>query len=667
MVGYQEGVRQDESLAKHLLDKQRSIIRKALLAFRGRDVGGNLTSGEETGLRGWIKGAGTETHAKLKPSESIVLFDSTLDAIQCAVEIQQALKEHNREAPSNKDIYVKIGIHVGEVVQKGAEVIGSGIRVASQIESLTDSGGICLSLDAYNQVKNVPEYVIERLDAKLENSEGYVEAYRLVLPWHKNQRSFLGPTALDPHRIAILPLTNISSDPDGDYFADGMTEEMITALSNVHGLEVIARTSVMKFKKSDKGIAAIAQELRAGTILEGSVRKAGDKVRVTIQLVNPLSEGHVWAKTYDRQLLDIFLIQSDIAQNVSETLQVQLLPRDKEDIERKPPGSPEAYILYLKGRYYWNERTEEATKNAINYFQEAMKLEPGYALAYSGLADCYVTSADRGWMRPREAVAKSKAFALKAVELEDRSAEAHASLAIALTDDWDLHSGEIEVARAIELKPSYATAHQWHGIIMHLMDRQEEAYNKANRARELDPLSLAIGMNLGGFLFILGRFDEAVREFNRLLNLYPNSPELHHALGVGYLYSSMGEEAIKEERKAVELSKGAPRWKCTLAFACGLSGKKDEAREILGELARYPKNTRIPPVDRASALLAIGQEDEAFDLLDQAYEDRDIWLLHFRVDPWYKQFHSGPRWANLARKIDTNQGPSSASFIFPSR
>jgi serine/threonine-protein kinase len=342
----------------------------------------------------------------------------------------------------------------------------------------------------------------------------------------------------------------------------------------------------------------------------------------------------------------------EAANRLAETLRVKLLAGEESQIQKKPTESTDAYLLYLKGRLYWNERTREGTEKAIRYFESAIEADPTYSSAYSGLADCYLTEGQRGWMHPRLAAKKAKALAMKALRADEHSAEAHATLAMALTHARDFRKAELELAQAIELKPSYATAHQWRGILLHLMDNQEAAYEACKRALDLDPFSLVIGTNLATYLTILGRFEDAQSEFKRLLKLYPTSPELHHFVAICYLHNSMLEQAIREEREAVKLSNHDPKTECDLAFVLGVAGKREEALGLLAELRKPPKQSRVRPAFLAFALLAVGKEEDAFDLLERAHDEDDVWVLHFRVDPWYARYRRGKRWLALKRNLD---------------
>ncbi len=489
MAGHQDVVHQDESLGKHLLDKERSIIRQALSNHGGKDVGGSLTAGEETGLKGWITGPGTKTREmKLQSSECLVLFEGALDATQCAIEIQRVLGEYNREAPSNKDICVRIGIHVGDVTEKDGEVFGEVVAVASRVAPVTEPEGKYVSEQVYDQVRNKVGLRFVSLGSReLKNVRRPIEVYGVELSRDKDE---VADVAEDSSRVAVLPFANISPDPKDEYFADGMTEEVISTISNISELSVISRTSVMSYKGTSKKVREIGRELEVGSVLEGSVRKAGNRMRITVQLINVRNDRHLWAQSYDTDFDDVFAVQSDIAKQVADALRVRMLPNETRRIEKRPTKSTEAHTLYLKGRYYWNERRKEGLLKAIEYFRKAIEIDPEYALAYSGMADCYSVLGDHRHIPYGEAFSKEKENALRAVQLDESSAEAHTSLASALEqNDYDSEGAEREFKKAIELNPNYATGHHWYGLLLMGRGRLDESLREALRAQALDPLS----------------------------------------------------------------------------------------------------------------------------------------------------------------------------------
>src|SRR5437667_4800063 len=369
------------------------------------------------------------------------------------------MQRFNEQRMRNERVLLRIGIHVGDVVHSGGDILGDAVNVAARLQPLAAAGGICVTRQVVDQVQGRVKYKMNRLGVReLKNIRHPVELFTVEVPKGLTESE---EPSLDPRRIAILPFANLSADPNDRYFADGMTEELISTVSRIGELSVISRTSVMRYKDTIMPIGDIGRELSAGSLLEGSVRKAGNKVRITTQLIDAKNDKHLWAQSYDRDLTDIFAIQGDIAEQVAGALKVKLLSKEKEALEQKPTGSPESYSLYLKGRYFWNERTRESVKKASRYFEEAVRLDPNFALAYSGLADCYLIQEDRGWASHSEAGPLAKRHAEKALELKGDLAEAHASLGLALYNQWDLAGAERELKQAIALKPNYSTAHQW--------------------------------------------------------------------------------------------------------------------------------------------------------------------------------------------------------------
>ncbi len=456
----------------------------------------------------------------------------------------------------------------------------------------------------------------------------------------------------------MLPLQNISSDPKDEYFADGLTEELISTMSKVHELSVISRTSAMQYKTKSTPIPEIGRELKAGTILEGSVRKAGNRVRISIQMIDAMHDKHLWAESYDRELQDIFAIQSDIAERVAEALRIQLLSAEKKDIERRATENTEAYTLYLEGRHYWNERTREGNDNAVKYFEKAVKLDPKYALAYAGLADCYIIYGDYDWMEPKEAFPKAKGYISKAIEIDPRVAEPHASLGV-LYNSYEARwqEAEKEFKQAIELKPSYATAHMWYGLLLAFMLRFNEAYDQIKRAGELDPLSWLVGINLGMVLLYMGKRRDAIEQFETVIKANAAHASIHNSLAFAYYLDSRTDEAINELKKAFALSGDDPDVKADLACILGFAGQRDEASRLYEELKELSKTTYVSKVKTAQVLFALERADEAFNYLDIAYDEKSITtghggaLLDLRVWPWFSEARKDPRWATFEKRL----------------
>ncbi len=429
LAGYTSLSQRNEALALQLLEEHRSLLRPFFPKHSGREI-------------------------KTMGDAFLVEFASALEAVRCAFEIQQSLHERNAISPPDKRLLLRIGIHLGDVVHSRNDVYGDAVNIASRIEPLADPGGICLTEQIYDHVKNKFEFPTLGIGQQgVKSVDAPLDLYKVLLPWEG--RADVGSEHFDRRRIAVLPFANISPDPSDEYFADGMTEELISAISKIPELTVISRTSVMKYKGGRRSIDEIRPELKVGTVLEGSVRKAGIKVRISVQLIDANKEGHLWAENYNRELQDVFDVQSDIAHNVAESLKVRLLAKDAERVGKVPTANMEAYTIYLKGRYFWNERTLEGLNKAIRYFEEAIKHDPGYALAYAGLADCYIILENWSFLRPQEALPKAMEYSKKALEIDDMLAEAHTSMAaVSASYFWDWDRAESEFTRAIELNPN---------------------------------------------------------------------------------------------------------------------------------------------------------------------------------------------------------------------
>lgn len=385
MVGYTALTQSDESLGLQVLERHSRLVRPFFPKHNGREV-------------------------KTIGDSFLVEFESALDATNCAVEIQEFLHDHNLSSKEEWKINLRIGIHLGDVIRKGNDILGDALNIASRIEPLADPGSICVSQQVYDQIHNKLGYPMRQLEkTELKHVSFPTNVYALVMPWQETRSR--RNNELDRHRIAVLPFANMSSDPENAYFADGMTEELIATMSKISSLQVMARTSVMRYKRQEeKSIDQIASELQVGSIMEGSVRKSGDKLRITVQLIDSGTSNHLWSESYDRKLEDVFAIQSDISSRVAEALRIRLQGGERRDMERRSTANAEAHTLYLKGRYFWNERTKDSIGKAVKYFEEAVKLDPMFAVAYSGLADCYLIYNDYMWMRPKEAVPKAKEY-----------------------------------------------------------------------------------------------------------------------------------------------------------------------------------------------------------------------------------------------------------------
>ncbi len=636
MVGYTALGQKNEVLSIAMIDEQRKLIRPILSRHNGTEI-------------------------KTIGDAFLVEFASALDAVRCAYDIQRAIREFNISVPEGRKIQLRIGVHLGDVEESNGDILGDAVNVASRIERLAEEGGVCVTRQVYDHIQNKFELPMTNLGAKpLKNVDLPVEVYKMVMPWSDGKTTLQGQ--LDRERIAVLPLSNISQDKKDEYFTDGMTEELISTLSRIGGLKVISRTSVMRYKGTDKGMNEIAQELQVGTILEGSVRKANGDVRISAQLIDARNDEHLWSQDYDRKLEGVFAIQREIAQKVADALSVTLLSREKEDMGRQATNIPQAYTLYLKGRYFWNERRKESVDKAVKYFEEAIKLDPKFALAYSGLADCHILYGAFGWMKPGESFPRAKQFALRSIEIDPRLAEPHTTLA-GVFDSYEgmWREAEAEYKRVLELKPSYALAHMWYGLLLIFLTRFEEALDQIKLAVELDPLSRVGDLNLASVHVYAGRPRVAVELLENVLKTDPDYAYNHNALGWAYFHDSKTEKGISELKEAVAISDGDPILKADLACALGFAGRREEAGLLLKELEETSKAKYVSKMKITQVLFAIGRNDEGFNLLQEAVEDHSVftqvssYLLDLRLLPQFAHAREDPRWDDFVRRLGIPQ------------
>jgi TolB-like protein/Tfp pilus assembly protein PilF len=474
----------------------------------------------------------------------------------------------------------------------------------------------------------------------------------------KNASAQPPPTgsAIPEKSIAVLPFDNLSRDPDNAYFAEGVQDEILTRLAKVADLKVVSRTSTQHFKSSPDNLPQIAKQLGVMHVLEGSVQKSNDQVRVNVQLINALTDAHLWADTYDRKLTDIFAVESDIAKTIANTLQAKLTGSEKIAITTKPTENPEAHELYLKGRYFWNRRTAENLKKAADYFQQAIDKDPKYALAYAGLADCHVLLPAYPGLgsTPRDELPKALEAARKAVELDDTLAEAHTSLARALASNLQLSAATSEFNRAIELNPNYATAHQWFGECLQSQGHLEEGLAELKRAQELDPLSLVISSLYGFALDTVGKSNEAIAQLRKTIEIDPNFGNAHGLLGIVLEHNGQLKEAIAEYEKNNSLHEDAISL-AQLAGAYFLVGRNEEAQQLWNKLKALSDRQYVPAYSMAVAQSSFGNKDESIRLLEKSYEDhapfdsQDLgWIL---VDHRLDSLRDDPRFKRLVARI----------------
>src|SRR5437762_1194956 len=684
MVGYSALSQRDDKLALELLEEHRELLREIFPRFNGTEI-------------------------KTIGDAFLVEFNSALEAAQCAIEIQRTLAKRNHDVTADRRIELKIGIHIGDVVHREGDVYGDGVTIASRIEPLAGAGGVCVSMDVERQIRNALEARFEKLaPTELKNISVPMDLFRIVLPWEqrtsdiRDQRSEVrkssvalpdskllwvavlvlvalgigwwwttqhrrSPTSpappstghsVDQKSIAVLPFVNMSADKNDEYLSDGMTEELINVLSKMPGLRVPGRTSCFAFKgKNEEDIFhQIGDQLHVGTVLEGSVRKAGEKLRVTAQLINVSDGYHLWSKDYDGDVKDILNFQSNVAEQVVQALQVQLGTEAARALSKKPTENAEAYRLYLLGRYHFAKFTRVGWTNAIHYFEQALQIDPGYTLAYCGLADTY------GWaggqtLPGREAWAKEMEFARKALALDPNLAEAHLAMGTALYSVLGPYASEKQLDRAAELNPNLPLIYDQYGWTFSEMGRFDDAIAAEKKALELDPLNTFLNTDLAFFLYWARRYEEAITQIRKTLELDPNNAFAHSILGWCLIAKGNKAEARAEFQKATSLD-DLPWYISSLGYACAANGDRAKAEQILQDLEELSKQRYVSPANRAAVYLGLGEKEKALDWLEKAYEDRDPIFWWIDGDQLYDSVRREPRFQALIQKINRTKAES---------
>ena len=456
-----------------------------------------------------------------------------------------------------------------------------------------------------------------------------------------------------PHieSLAVLPLENLSHDPEQEYFADGMTEALIGELSQIRPLRVISRTSVMQYKGQRKPTPQIAKELNVDAVVQGSVLRSGDRVRISAQLTQANPEKNLWAESYERDLLDVLALQREVAQAIAGEVQIKLSPQEASRLRPVHAVKPDAYEAYLKGRYFLNKRDREGVAKALQYFKQAVELDPGYALAYAGVADSYVIDGDNEWLPSYEAFPKAKEAASQALEIDDTLAEAHASLASIREVEWDWRGAETAYKEALTLNPGYAAAHQWYSSLLAVTGRHEEAIAEARRAAELDPLSPIVLTHMGKIYYVARRYKEARRALEGIGEVSPDFFWALYFLGLVDAQERKYEESVADLQKANNLSGGDDRTKAALGYAYALSGRKNAAQKVFNELKAQSRRRYVSPYVLALSCVGLNKE-EAFQWLEEAFKQRNTELPWVGVYPLFDPLRSDARFRALLQRLD---------------
>jgi len=626
MAGYTALMQDDEQRARESRQRQRKVLEDAIRRHHGTIL--------------QYFGDGT-----------LSMFSSAIEATVAAAEIQLELQREPR-------VPLRIGIHIGDIVRDSEGVYGDGVNIASRVQALSVPGAVLLSGKVHDELRNKPLLATVPLgDVSLKNVRMPIALYALSGP------GLVVPSAEEIHSrapaagrsIAVLPFVNMSTDPETEYFSDGMTEEILNALTRVEGLRVTSRTSSFAFKDRHEDIRDIGRKLNVATILEGSVRKAGSRVRITAQLISVSDGYHLWSDVFDRTLDDIFELQDEIALTIANTLRMRMLETSVSGhLVRRMTASLDAYNLYLKAIYFWNKWTPDNYRKAIGLLEEAIQLDPMFAHAYAVLANCHVVLGATGQLTPKKAFPKAMEAAERAIALNDALAECHNALGLVrMFYRWDWEGAERSFHRAIEINPGLADVHHSYGLLKSFTGHIEDAIREISLALSLDPLSLPILNSLAGVYFSTEKLDEAEECNNRILDMDPTFRAAKNNLGWLYLARGDAGEAIRvfeeTQRETGDELKGVT----TLGFAYAKAGRREDALECIRKLQ---KRQEIDPdsslnTDLALVYAGLGDNDNALGFLGKAVEDRLGGLVFFFTNPLLRDLHSDSRFSRIAKSI----------------
>jgi len=627
MVGFTALGQRNETLSLEVLEEQRAMLRPIFQRHGGKEV-------------------------KTLGDGFLVEFTNALEAVRCAYEIQRMSREANYSRPAERQVHLRVGVHLGDVVESPGDISGDAVNVASRIEPLAETGGVCITRQVYDQVQNKFELPLTSLGAKpLKNVNAPIEVFKVVMPWADGGSARM--SEVDRNRIAILPLANFSPAAGDEYFADGMTDEIISTVSGISGLSVISRTSAMRYKQTSKSMTEIGRELKAGKLLEGSVRKSGNRVRITVQLIDSESDAHLWAQSYDGSMDNVFETQSDIARKIAEALKLPS-PRVGGRAE-----SPEARALCLRARTLWNKFTQEANEQAMLLFEEALKIDSSSARATAGLADCCTAAADQRWIDNKEGYERARSLAKRALELDDTLAEAHAALSNVMAVE-DYPGAEREVKKAIELNPSHADAHQLYGGILRGLGRLEEATAEAKTAYELDPLPSDRAWFLCTQYFFAGRNEEALAICTKIIQTEPGYASAYFGRAVLTSIKGLREEAYRNLQTCRRLVPDEIWNRSVQARIEAHLGNKEAALRLIEETLALvaednAKGGNSVGYQLSYAFALINDPDRFFPFAERLI-DRKLMSPGELRDPSYQNMAQDPRFAPLRTKLRKSYG-----------
>jgi class 3 adenylate cyclase/TolB-like protein/Tfp pilus assembly protein PilF len=675
MVGYSALAQRNEALALEVLEEHRRLVRPLFTNHGGREI-------------------------KTIGDAFMVEFASPVEAARCAIAMQRLLHGRNADAPPERQLRIRIGLHLGDVVHREGDVYGDGVNIAARIEPLAEPGGICLTQQVYDQVWNKLDLPLVKLGrADLKNIQSPINIYRVLLAWQTRHSSLLdrlrfllrqrrsrswvvaslvllvfagivsevfftptvpgkrGPGAAGIESLAVLPLESFSGDPNKDWFAEAMTDELLRTLSKIRSLKrVPPRTSVARYRKTAKSAPEIARELGVDALVEGSVLLAEDEVRITVRLIEGPTDRQLWADSYSNRAARIVSLQGEVALAIAQEIGLALTPQERFQSAKRPTESPEAYLLYLQGRHWWELRGQPgALDKAVDYFNRAIALDPQYALAYAGLADVFVQrgSWEVGELPPGLAFPKANEFAQKAMQIDETLAEPHATMGHFYTHyEWNWPAAEREFQRAIELDPKNGNTRHWYSHLLIIRNRLDESLAQSDKYQELSPQDRTAHVHLAAHYRWAHEHDQALAQVHKTLTLFPDFHWAYWDLAWCHEQKGRFSDAIAASEKAVELSGTNTVMLTGLGYIYGRAGRSAEARKVLRELEeRSQRGMYVNPFERAVIYAGLGQKEDALDWLEKAYAERSAWIPYLKVEPTLGSLREETRFKELVRKM----------------
>ena len=633
MIGYSTQTQADEAATLALLDRHNRLLRPLFAKFQGREV-------------------------KTVGDGFVVAFESALDATRCALDIQRMLHYYNLRSLDAWKLGIRVGSLVGDVVEHAGDVLGDTVKIAARIVTLAEAEGVCLTQQVYDQVGNKAGVSFAKLPpVVLKNVRASGDIYRAVPEWSAPSARRPDAKTSRSRVIAVLPLTSISPDPQDEYFSEGLTDELISELSQVRGLSVIARTSVTPYKLAPKSIAQVARELGVGTVVEGSVRKSGSRVRISLTLVDGQTQSRLWTQRYDREVDDVFAVQEDIAKRTAKALRLafdkEATPKEREPTVPNPRfgtvTTGEAYDHYLRGLVAANAGDDHSHEEAVRHFELATRLDPALAEAFAAWANLYVVIAG-DYVPMKEVIPRARSLAQQAVELAPDLSEAHSALGnIALQFDHDWERSETEFATAIALNGSNVVAYRFYGTLLRILGRYEEAKQVLRRAIVLDP-SGHDRMSLALVEILAGNRDVGVRMATEAGGSPHHRESISHRANLGFLYLQAGRRAEARRMAEVSLEGADDTDRFDNALLQALLGNPEDARRVAGEVERGESPSYTSDAHLAMLYSALGERKKALELLERDYREGDAVLWLYSRGPYFAPLWDEPRFAELLRK-----------------